>query len=567
MNRPIPIGLDDFRTLREQGMEYVDKTQLIGEILGKGASVILLPRPRRFGKTLNLSMLRWFFEKRDEDLSALFADLRVWQAGDDVRRHFQRYPVIHLTFKGVKFDSYERCWRAIKAKIEALFDAHRHVLDAGLLTEREAAEYREVLARTAQVDVYTRALADLSRHLHRHHGERVVILIDEYDEPIHAAHVNGYAPRVLDFLRAFLTEGLKGNEHLFKGVLTGILRVAKESIFSGLNNLAVYTLLRPEFSTCFGFTEPEVAALLAGAGREDQLDAVRAWYNGYVFGGTVVYNPWSILNFVASADTELRGYWLSTSANDLIREQLQHHAVRAESEITALLEGGRIERALDENVVLADLARRPEALWSLLVFSGYLKAEGAKVPPGDGPRYRLSIPNREVREVFTSTFREQMASRLEGHGGDVARLTAALLGGDAETLEEQLQAFTTNLLSYHDTALRPEQVYHAFVIGLLATLEPEYVVRSNRESGAGRPDVTVRPRTAGKPGAVLELKVAKPGKKTPEKALEEGLSQIAAGDYGAELRAAGAAPVHAYAVAFDGKRVWVRSAAEDGAAG
>ncbi len=565
MNRPIPIGLDDFRKLREEGMEYVDKSQLIGELLDKGASVLLLPRPRRFGKTLNLSMLRCFFEKRDEDLSALFADLRVWQAGAEVRSHFQRYPVIYLTFKGVKFDSYELCWQALKGKIEALFDAHRYLLDAGLLSEREAMEYRAVLACNAEVAVYARSLVDLSRHLHRHHGERVVILIDEYDEPIHAGHLNGFASQILQFLRAFLTEGLKGNEHLFKGVLTGILRIAKESIFSGLNNLAVYTLLRVEFSTCFGFTEPEVAALLDGAGRRDKLDAVRAWYNGYVFGDTVVYNPWSILNFVASADTRLRGYWLSTSANDLIREQLQHHALRAEDEITALLEGGSIERRLDENVVLTDLARRPEALWSLLVFSGYLKAEAAEGPLDEEPSYRLSIPNREVREVFTSTFREQMASRLEGHGGNVARLTAALLGGDAEVLEEQLQAFTTNLLSYHDTALRPEQVYHAFVIGLLATLEPEYGVRSNRESGKGRPDVTILPRAAGRPGVVLELKVAKSGKKTPEKALEEGLAQIEARDYVAELRAAGAAPVHAFAVAFDGKRVWVRSAAGEGA--
>ena len=211
--------------------------------------------------------------------------------------------------------------------------------------------------------------------------------------------------------------------------------------------------------------------------------------------------------------------------------------------------------------------RRPDALWSLLVLSGYLRAEEAEGVTDDEPRYRLSIPNREVREVFTSTFREQMASRLEGHGGDVARLIAALLGGDAEGLEEQLQAFTTNLLSYHDTGLRPEQVYHAFVIGLLATLEPEYLVRSNRESGQGRPDVTIRPRAAGRPGVVLELKVAKPGKKTPEKAQEEGLAQIAERGYAAELLAAGAAPVHAFAVAFDGKRVWVKRAGQEGVDG
>jgi hypothetical protein len=557
--RPIPIGIDDFRMLREQDQEYVDKSHLIREVIDQGAQVLLLPRPRRFGKTLNLSMLRYFFAKRSEDLSSLFADLSIWQAGDAYRAHFQRYPVVFITFKDVKAERWDLAWQAIQQKIRALFDENRDLLGSGHLSDRESADFQSILDGSAGRVVYESALLDLSRALHRRHGERVVILIDEYDEPIHMGHVRGYAAEVLSFFRAFLGAGLKGNVHLQKAVLTGILRVAKESIFSGLNNLAVYSLLRPEFSTCFGFTEPEVARLLADAGDTDLLDAVRSYYNGYVFGGTAVYNPWSILNFIASRDKLLRAYWVSTSSNDLIRETLQRHALRVQPAMEALLEGKSIEQRLDENVALEDLGKRQEALWSLLVLAGYLRAEPADVPPPEVPPYRLSIPNREVREVYTSTFQDWLAQRL-GDAGDVAELTRALLEGDAEALEEQLQAFTTNLLSYHDTRLRPEQVYHAFVIGLLATLEPDYLVRSNRESGAGRPDVVIRPRQPGRPGVILELKVAKPGKKTPKKALAEGLAQIRDNDYGAELRAAGAGPVRAFAVAFDGKRVSVRSA-------
>ena len=554
--RPIPIGIDDFRTIREQGMEYVDKSHLIREVLDKGAQALLLPRPRRFGKTLAISMLRAFFEKRAEDLSPLFADLSIWQAGEACRAHFQRYPVIALTFKDVRFDSFDHTWEAMQLKITAVFGEHRAVLDGGFLDEDEAHRYRSILDGTGSFAAFADALSDLSTYLHRVHGEKVVILIDEYDAPIHAGHAGGYAPRILDFFRAFFSAGLKGNPYLFKAVLTGILRIAKESLFSGLNNVAVYSLLRPELSTCFGFTEPEVEALLDRVGRREHLPDVRAWYNGYDFGGTVIYNPWSILNYVDNPRPEPRAFWVATSSNDLVREALVRHAARAQKDIEALLEGRGVERLLDENVVLSDLDTRAAALFSLLTFSGYLKAESLPPDPGEEPRYRLSIPNREVRQVYTSTFREWMTERLGGES-DVDRLKDALLSGDAEALEEELQAFTRNVLSYHDTALRPEQVYHAFIIGLLATLEPAYEVRSNRESGKGRPDVTLRPRHAGKPGAVLELKVARAGKKTLDQALAEGAAQIRERDYASELRAAGVSPVHAFAVAFDGKTVRV----------
>ncbi|MEZ4315657.1 MAG: AAA family ATPase, partial [Polyangiaceae bacterium] len=553
----LPIGKDDFRKLREAGLEYVDKSDLIRAILDRsGVEVILLPRPRRFGKTLNLSMLRCWFEKTNEDLSPLFQDLSIWQAGEAYRAHFQRYPVIALSFKDTKQDRFDRTLEAIRSKVRALYDAHNYLRDSDRLTQLQRTDFQAILDGTASRALLDRALLDLSGYLHAHHGERVIILLDEYDEPIHAGYLRGYLDEILDFLRSFLGAGLKGNPHLQQAVVTGILRVAKENLFSGLNNPGVYSLLREEYASHFGFTEPEVTALLQRRGRADRLDDVRTWYNGYVFGGEVIYNPWSVLCFLDSASGDPAPYWLSTSSNDLVKDLLDHHAVKIQPVFEELLEGGSIERVLEENVALSELRTDEHALWTLLVFSGYLKAEKRPRGRSEQPAHALSIPNREVREVYSGTFRRWMSARMTGHGGSVDRLTRALLAGDADTFEEQLQVFVTNVLSYHDPGtLDPERVYHAFVTGLLAVLEPRHDVRSNRESGAGRPDVLIRPRRPGDPGAVLELKVARPRKKTLNEALEEALSQLEAMDYAAELRAAGATPVHAFAVAFDGKEV------------
>jgi hypothetical protein len=561
MSLHVPIGIDDFRLLREQGLVYIDKSQLICELLDRpGVQVVLLPRPRRFGKSLNLSMLRWFFERSGQDVSHLFEDLAVWRAGASYREHFQRYPVIYVTFKGVKAERFEDAWAAIREKLRDVVRAHEAVLDSDRVPPLLAARLRQVLDGTAEPVLYRRMLLDLCESLHAHYGEPVVLLIDEYDEPIHAGYMHGYAREILDFFRGFLTEALKGNPHLFKAVLTGILRIARESIFSGLNNLAAYTLLRPDFATCFGFTEAEVADLLARAGRSEQLPIVQRWYNGYLFGGQVIYNPWSVLSFVADTQGRPRPHWLNTSSNDLIRKLLQDNATRIEPVFESLLAGNGIEQVLDESVVLDRLDSSPEALWSLLVFSGYLKAEERVGDPMEQSSHVLTIPNQEVRLVYTTAFRDWMQVRMRGHGGNLDRLTRALLDGDAATLEEQLQAFVENVLSYHDSgAPSPEQLYHGFVLGLLAVLEPDYLVRSNRESGQGRPDVMIRPTRPGRPGAVLELKVARPGRKTLEAALDEGLAQMQLQGYTTELLAAGAQPIHGFAVAFDGKTVRVRA--------
>jgi hypothetical protein len=556
----LPVGISDFRKLREQNAEYIDKSQLIIDILDQATEVLLLPRPRRFGKTLNLSMLRYFFERTSEDLSHLFADLAVWRAGETYRAHFQRYPVIYLTFRDVKSASFEDCQAALHEKILSLYDEHRGLLDGDTLSAVERKRFQAILDGSAEPVLYLRALGELSKVLHRATGERAIILIDEYDQPIHAGHVNGYGRDILDFFRVFLTAGLKDNPHLERGVITGILRIARESIFSGLNNLGVYTLLEPRFATAFGFIEPEVMDLLARAGRGDALAEVQRWYNGYRFAGHVIYNPWSVLNFLQTTRSA-QPYWLNTSDNALIARLLQRHAPRLDAAFEDLMAGGSVLRTLDENVVLDDLDHDEGALWSLLVFSGYLNAEEQPRQPGAArSNYRLSIPNMEVRLVYTDTFRDWMKTRLRDHGGDLRRFLRALLGGDVEGVEEELGALARSILSYHDTGgVRPEALYHGFVLGLVAVLESEYAVRSNRESGKGRPDVLIVPREAGRAGVVMELKAARSGKKTLDQALDEGAEQLAGNEYQAELRARGATPVHAYVVAFDGKNVRVRA--------
>lgn len=556
-----PIGISDFRRVREEGYVYVDKTGLIQDILEAGAAVMLVPRPRRFGKTINLSMLRCFFEKSPEDLGRLFAGLGV--AGSEVARpHFQRYPVVFLTLKDVKETSWERCLAEIARQMAKLFGEHREVLESGGLLPEEVQSFSAVLDGTATSTQLRSALADLSGYLAKHRGEQVVVLLDEYDTPIHAAFNHGYDDEAVAFFRGLLSGAFKDNRHLFKGVITGILRVAKESIFSGLNNLAVYSFLRPELSRCFGFTEHEVAKLCVDVGQPELLEGLRGWYNGYLFAGQVIYNPWSVLNVLDSEDKALRPYWVATSSDDLIRDLLLARGADVHDGMEALLRGEEVEQPIEETLVLRDLDRSPEAVWSLLLFSGYLKVTAQRWT--DRRLWcRLAIPNEEVLSLYETVFRRWLEHGL-GSAGKAQALARALLAGDGETFEELLEELMLRALSFHDTAggtagQATERVYQAFILGLLVHLEGEYLVRSNRESGLGRYDVLIAPRAPGRPGAVLELKVPRARRgETAEQALEAALRQIRKQRYSEELRALGARPIREVGVVFDGKRVWTR---------
>lgn len=554
------LGGSDFADFRESGAYYVDKTGLIRDIIDSPAQVSLIPRPRRFGKTLNLSMLRYWFEPSKLDRAPMFRDLDMTRAGEQYSTHFQRHPVISLTFKDTKAKSWAQCKDLIEEVIVGAAARAEYILDENTLGTADATALRWILDRRASDAILTNGLMVLSRVLAQRMGQKVVILIDEYDTPIHAAVTHGYGDEALSFLRNFLSAGLKDNPFLYRGVLTGILHVARESLFSGLNNLAVYSILRPELSGHFGFTEDEVEAITLAAGHAGMIDELRTWYDGYVFGGRTIYNPWSVLSFVVSEDHGFRPYWTSTGSDDLLRNLLlQTGGSELHTDMETLLSGGSVEKPIEENVALRDLGDRSGAAWSLLLFSGYLRAMQLR-SEGGALLANLEIPNREVLHTYQTVFRSWLGGALGG-SGRVDQMTRALLAGDAEGVALHLSDLLSEALSYHDVSGPDvEKVYQAFIVGLLVHLEPRYLVRSNRESGYGRYDVMLLPRMAGEPGVVLELKRLDPRVGTdPTRTLDEALEQIARQGYATELRAVGAAPIHEMAAVFDGKRVWAKA--------
>ncbi len=561
MNTPpplrVPIGLSDFRAVREGGYTYVDKTALIEAVLHDSAQVLLLPRPRRFGKTLNLSMLRYFVEKRDEDLRPLFAGLAV-SSSDVAKPHARRYPVIFLTFKDIKPASWDDCLAQMAEVLSEVYREHDYLVTKGALDTPDTSFFMAVRERRATKSMLTVSLRLLSRLLAEHHREKVVILLDEYDSPIHAGYTKGYYDDVVTFFRDFLSGGLKDNVHLFKGVLTGILRVAKESLFSGLNNITVYSLLRQEYAPYFGFTEAEVKALCDAAGEPALMEGIRGFYNGYLFGDLAIYNPWSVLSLLHNVKREFLPYWMDTSSNDLVRELLFTGPSGVRAELEALLAGGAINERIEENIVLRDVSSNEDAVWSFLLFTGYLKAKNTRFTGLDYVA-DLSVPNTEVAIVLRKMARTWMEAQASNRKALEAML-AALLRGDAKTVERHLSHLAKVNVSYFDMGgPEPERFYHGLVVGLLAGLEESHDVRSNRESGYGRCDVMVLPKTPGQPGVVLELKrVEAEEGETHETALEAALAQIRERDYAAELRARGASPIHAIAAVFDGKRAYVR---------
>lgn len=555
----LTIGTDDFKELLDQSGYFVDKTLLIKSVID-GGKCVLLPRPRRFGKTLNLSMLRYFFENSSMDRHSLFDGLLI--AGDkEAMTHQGRYPVIHLSLKDVKGGDWSIALATMVGKIATLYKQHGYL--AGGLPEDERQQFERLAGRKGERSDLNVSLASLISHLYAHHGQPAVVLIDEYDTPIIEAWSRGYYDEMVDFMRGWLGAGLKHENGvaLFRAVITGILRVAKESIFSGLNHFETWTTLAPgPFADKFGFTQMEVDQLLIDFKLPELAEPVREWYNGYDFGGVTIYNPWSVVSAVNRHPAPLGPQWLNTASNQLVHKELEDGGMEIRRDLEKLLEGRELRYPLDESLIFGDIGHGPRHIWSLLYFCGYLRADDCRRDPLDKTllEWRLSIPNLEVSVAYRQFIERIFTERIPD--GVQPFLDCFVEDRPAEDIERVLQELVALLVSMHDTARRPEAVYHAFVLGLLAGLRGVYDIRSNAESGYGRGDIVMCPKTDRYPlGYVIEFKAVSDFTR-PARAIEEAFAQIEVKDYATVLRANGVREdrIRKLVVVFAGKRLHIR---------
>ncbi|KKS68185.1 MAG: hypothetical protein UV38_C0002G0054 [candidate division TM6 bacterium GW2011_GWE2_42_60] len=545
----ISVGIDDFGKLITGEYYFVDKSLLIKELLDSRAAVTLVPRPRRFGKTLNMSMIQCFFEKTDQTKSRrpLFNGLKIEQYSDCME-HQGKYPVIWLTFKDVKMDTWGPCYEKICKLIGVEFSRHFDNIKS-VLSEFELQRVEAIISGTATQALYEDSLLDLSIYLERAHNAKVIVIIDEYDAPIHAAYLKGYYQEVIGFMRGFLGAGLKGNNALNFSIMTGILRVAKESIFSGINHLEVRTLLQQDYSDKFGFLESEVIAMLDFFGLDNKLDDVRRWYDGYQSGKHKVYNPWSIINLVKNRG-EYQAYWVNTSDNALIKDLLKRCTPEMKEDLEVLITGGKVTKPIQENIIMLDIEKNDEVLWNFLVFSGYLTFENYRLVV-DTNYAELLIPNVEVGTTYKTSFRAWFA---EGSGmRNYTRMIDSLVAGEMEPFQDHFMKFTRETLSTFDIrGDEPERFYHALVLGMFGSLMQTHDIRSNRESGYGRYDVMLIPKDRSKPGIIIEFKKARP-KESLKTASQNALKQVEERQYETELRALGLKKILKLGISFKGK--------------
>jgi len=550
----LPIGISDYKRLVEGGYYYIDKTLLIKELFQVGGLVTLLPRPRRFGKTLNLSMLYYFFEQSKVSNDHLFSHTAIGQ--EEKYRDMQgKYPVIFLTFKDVKELTWDSAYEKIKLLIAKEFERHAYLLEN--ISEYTALDYRAILNKTANQVLYERSLLFLTELLHKYYGTRVIFLLDEYDSPIHASYTHSYYDQIMPFMRSLLTAALKDNSHIERGVLTGILRVAKESVFSGLNNLKVCSLTSSSFQDKFGFTQQEVKQLLKDQKLSDKGTEVGQWYNGYTFGATTIYNPWSIIS-CAQERGLLQPYWINTSDNALIKKLITLASDSVKSELELLVTGQEVIQEIDDAVLFPGIEHNDKALWSLLLFTGYLTYTKQDLVEGVWV-CSLKIPNKEIKSLYISLIKEIVQSSLADT--KIKLLLKAIGVGDSQLFGELLQEFVMHSMSSFDLPdNEPEKSYHLFVLGLLVLLGDSYEVKSNRESGYGRYDIMLIARKPHQMSIVIEFKKVLISRgETLETAAQKALEQVRVKEYVHELNNRGVKNIQLLGIAFQGKNIFVMS--------
>ena len=548
-NKSLPIGVSDFK-LATTGYYYVDKTLMIRDFLDKKPMVSLFTRPRRFGKTLNMDMLRVFFEKTNEDTSVYFKDKQIWQCGNYYTKHQGQYPVIFLTFKDIKSMTWEETFQKIRRLISLEFIRHNELETSSVLTSYEKEQYHLLAGDTGDEVDCQMGLQLLSLLLHKHYGRECIIIIDEYDTPIQQGHTCNFYPEIVNFMRNFFSGGLKDNPHLAFGFLTGILRVAKESIFSGMNNLKTYSILDDGYSSYFGFTEKEVKDMLRYYGKDDKYNELSEWYDGYRFGNTEIFNPWSVINYI-SDNCFPKAFWQSTGSNDIIGEIIQTATPEITKDLYKLLCGEKIAAYIDTGVIYPEVQNNPYSIYSFLLVAGYLKVANI-YPQSDGNfMCDVAIPNKEI----TFVYEKEVLNRTNQNSLAIS-ISQAVFSKDTQKLQALLEDFMVKSISSIDGA--NEGFYHGMMLGLCAILGNRYKIRSNRESGLGRFDIQLMPLTKGMPGFIFEFKHTKDEHTDLSALADSALQQIEAKKYDTELRDNGVNSIIRIGIAFRGKSAVVR---------
>lgn len=558
--KAISIGIEDYKRIIDKPYYYVDKTLLIKDLLDNGAQVNLFTRPRRFGKTLALSMLRTFFEQDIDykgnvtDNSRYFDGMKIADAGESYTEHMGKYPVISLSLKSAKQPDFEMAYQCMVQDIAYEYDRHRYVLNSDVLSDTEKTIFKNLMDRKADRAQYATSLKFLSECLKKYHGRNTIILIDEYDVPLENAYFRGFYNEMIDFIRSLFESALKTNNSLEFAVITGCLRISRESIFTGLNNLKVISVLSESYSEYYGFTESEVEHMLEAYGLEDKLEEVKQWYDGYLFGKTEVYNPWSVINYIdaalANRDAFPRPYWSNTSSNSIVRELIDGADMYVKKEIEELIAGGTIEKPVHEDITYEDIHKTQDNLWNFLFFTGYLKKVNERYD--ERTIYlTMKIPNDEVLYIYENTIKEWFECKLKNT--DLSVLYNAVLDADCDTFAEQVNRQLSETISYYDYS---ESYYHGFLCGLLKGCN-RYATISNRESGNGRPDIVLAYPSARGPVVILELKVAKSFYEL-EAGCDAALRQIEEQDYAAYWRNEGYTNITKYGVCFYKKECMVK---------
>ncbi|MGN0905506.1 MAG: AAA family ATPase, partial [Bullifex sp.] len=531
---PLPVGVSDYKKASDYYF-YVDKTLMIKDILDERPEVSLYTRPRRFGKSLNMDMLRTFFEISDEDNSVYFRDRKIWECGENYTNHQGQYPVIYLSFKDSKCLTWEETRKRITRVISLEFMRHRELEESDKLDKYERNIYGRIASGLSEEAEYEMSLQYLSIFLNKHYERKCVIIIDEYDTPIIQGYSHGFYNEATNFMRNFFSNGLKDNNHMVFGFLTGILRVAKESIFSGLNNLKVYSILNSKYSAYFGFVREEVEEMLSYYEIENKKEEIREWYDGYRFGDTEVYNPWSVINYISDGAVP-NPYWLSTGGNEIIGETLSKATLDVTKGLEILLNGGKITTIVDTDVIYPEIGRKPYIIYSFLLLSGYLKIE--KIYPQLDGNYMcdVKIPNKEISYVY-----EKEIINRTGRNDTAISIKEALFSCDERKLQSVLESFMLESISSFDGA--NEGFYHGMMLGLCAMLNGFYHIKSNRESGLGRFDILLSPKENDKPGFIFEFKYTRDEKEDLKKLATKALEQIIVNKYDTELKECGVSSI------------------------